>query len=134
MLELETGIVAVDVGGVEYEKLSQIQCGFIIDEGQDETRELVEPEKNPRLNVLINLLEGVEGKAIVIYRHKAVFDLLYLYGGFGFSLHRGRNETGRDRQAEGSLGVPGAPGPGRSEPNTAIRSWEARPITTTAQR
>ena len=82
VLELETGIVAVDVAVSKYEKLSQIQCGFIIDEGQM-TRELVEPEKNPRLNVLINLLEGVEGKAIVIYRHKAVFDLLYLYGGFG---------------------------------------------------
>ena len=25
----------------------------------------------------------IEGKVVIIYRHRAVFDLLYLYGGFG---------------------------------------------------
>ena len=79
VLELETGIVAVDVAVSKYEKLSQIQCGFIIDEGQM-TRELVQPTQNPRLCVLQSLLEQIPGKTIVIYRHRAVFDLLYLFG------------------------------------------------------
>ena len=73
-------VVTVRVAVSKYEKLSQIQCGFIIDEGQA-VQELVEPAKNPRLNLLLDILEQIEGKAIVIYRHKAVFDLLYLHGG-----------------------------------------------------
>jgi SNF2 family DNA or RNA helicase len=79
VLELSTGTVAVDIAVTKYEKLAQIQCGFIIDEGQV-VRELVQPTQNPRLIVLWELLEQVTGKAIVIYRHRAVFDLLYLFG------------------------------------------------------
>ena len=80
VLELETGgIVAVDVAVSKYEKLSQIQCGFIYDEDMN-MRELVPPTQNPRLAVLRDLLEQIPGKAIVIYRHRAVFDLLYKFG------------------------------------------------------
>ena len=82
LLELQNDeIVAVDVAVSKYEKLSQIQCGFILNE-DGQARELVEPEKNPRLAVLLDLVEQIEGKVVVIYRHRAVFDLLYLYGGF----------------------------------------------------
>lgn len=81
VLEMEEGNVAVDVAVAKYEKLSQIQCGFIIDE-QQSVRELVRPEVNPRLKELIDLIEQTEGKVIIIYRHRATFDLLYLYGGF----------------------------------------------------
>ena len=79
VLELETGNVSVDVAVSKYEKLSQIQCGFIIDRDQT-VRELVQPTQNPRLAVLRDLIEQVPGKVIVIYRHRAVFDLLDLYG------------------------------------------------------
>ncbi len=81
LLELESEIVAVDIAVSKYEKLSQIQCGFIINEDQA-TRELVAPEKNPRLQVLCDLVDQIEGKVVIVYRHRAVFDLLYLYGGF----------------------------------------------------
>ena len=83
LLELQNDeVVAVDVAVSKYEKLSQIQCGFILNE-DGQARELVEPEKNPRLAVLCDLVEQIEGKVVIIYRHRAVFDLLYLYGGFG---------------------------------------------------
>lgn len=81
VLELETGMVTVDVAVSKYEKLSQIQTGFILDENGT-VRELVPPTQNPRLAVLRALIEQIEGKVIVIYRHRAVFDLLYNFGNF----------------------------------------------------
>jgi hypothetical protein len=81
VLEMEDQTVAVRVAVAKYEKLSQIQCGFIIDEGKA-VRELVRPDKNPRLIALLDTIDEISGKVIVIYRHRAVFDLLYLYGGF----------------------------------------------------
>jgi SNF2 family DNA or RNA helicase len=76
LLELQNDeIVAVDVAVSKYEKLSQIQCGFILNENGD-ARVLVEPEKNPRLLCLIDLLAQVEGKVVVIYRHRYSFEIL----------------------------------------------------------
>jgi hypothetical protein len=43
---------------------------------------LVRPEVNPRLLALLEALDTIEGKCIIIYRHRAVFDLLYLHAGF----------------------------------------------------
>jgi SNF2 family DNA or RNA helicase len=76
LLELENNeVVAVDVAVSKYEKLSQIQCGFILNEDGN-PRVLVEPEANPRLAVLIDLLGQIEGKVVVIYRHRYVFEIL----------------------------------------------------------
>jgi SNF2 family DNA or RNA helicase len=77
LLYLENNVVTVDVAIAKYEKLAQIQCGFIYDE-QGNVNELVEPANNPRLNLLRQLLEEeVSGKACIVYRHRPVLDLLY---------------------------------------------------------
>ncbi len=76
LLELESDeVVTVNVAVSKYEKLSQIQCGFILNEDGN-PRVLVEPEKNPRLAVLLDLLGQIEGKVVVIYRHRYVFEIL----------------------------------------------------------
>ncbi len=75
LLELEDEIVAVDVAVSKYEKLSQIQCGFILNE-EGNPRVLVEPKENPRLALLIDLLGQIEGKVVVIYRHRYSFEIL----------------------------------------------------------
>ena len=76
LLELQDDeVVAVNIAVSKYEKLSQIQCGFILDE-EGNPRVLVEPENNPRLAVLIDLLSQIEGKVIVIYRHRYSFEIL----------------------------------------------------------
>lgn len=81
LLELENEVVAVDVAVAKYEKLAQIQCGFILnDDGA--ARELVQAEKNPRLQVLLDLVEEVVGKTVIIYRHRYAHDILTLYSGF----------------------------------------------------
>ena len=82
LLELQSQeIVAVDVAVSKYEKLAQIMVGMIINE-DGVVRELVAPDANPRLIALLETLETIEGKVIIIYRHRAVFDLLYLHAGF----------------------------------------------------
>ena len=68
-------VVMVNVAVSKYEKLSQIQCGFILDE-EKQAHELVSPENNPRLAALLEVLDQVEGKAIVIYRHRYTFEIL----------------------------------------------------------
>lgn len=75
LLELEDEIVAVDIAVSKYEKLSQIQCGFILNE-DGTPRVLVKPENNPRLAVLLDLLGQIEGKTVVIYRHRHTFEIL----------------------------------------------------------
>jgi len=76
LLELETEeVVAVDVAIAKYEKLSQIMCGFILNES-GEARVLVEPERNPRLATLSDLLRQIEGKVVIIYRHRYTFEIL----------------------------------------------------------
>jgi hypothetical protein len=76
LLELASEeVVTVNVAVSKYEKLSQIQCGFILNE-EGIPRALVEPESNPRLAALIETLEAIEGKAIIIYRHRYSFEIL----------------------------------------------------------
>jgi SNF2 family DNA or RNA helicase len=76
LVEIESGVVSVEVAIAKYAKLAQIQCGFIYDE-QGNAHELVEQAENPRLNLLLQLLEEeVEGKAVVVYRHRAVLPVL----------------------------------------------------------
>ena len=74
-LQGETVTVAVAIA--KYEKLSQIQCGFLINE-TGEARELVPPDTNPRLQLLFEILdEEVSGKAVIVYRHRAVGQMLF---------------------------------------------------------
>jgi SNF2 family DNA or RNA helicase len=76
LLYLEHNVVTVDVAIAKYAKLAQIQTGFIYDE-QGYIHELVKPAENPRLNLLRQLLEEeVAGKCCVVYRHRAVLDVL----------------------------------------------------------
>ena len=76
LLEIEQGVITVDVAIAKYAKLAQIQCGFIYDEDRV-VHELVTPEANPRLNLLLQILEEeVSGKVCVVYRHRAM--LLFL--------------------------------------------------------
>ena len=76
ILELSSNeIVAVDVAVSKYEKMSQILVGFILTE-EGIPRELVDPGRNPRLLCLLETLETIEGKAIVIYRHRYTFEIL----------------------------------------------------------
>ena len=77
LVEIERGVVTVDVAIAKYEKLAQIQTGFVYD-AFGEVHELVHPSENPRLKLLHQLLdEEVEGKVCVVYRHRPVFDLLF---------------------------------------------------------
>jgi hypothetical protein len=76
LLELENEeVVTVNVAVSKYEKLSQIQCGFILNEDGN-ARVLVEPEKNPRLLCLLDILAQIESKVVVIYRHRYSFQIL----------------------------------------------------------
>jgi len=69
--------VAVDQAITKYIKLAQIQAGFIID-GEGNTRILVDPAKNPRLNVLEDIIrDEIVGKVSVVYNHKVVRPMLY---------------------------------------------------------
>src|SRR3954469_23762331 len=69
--------VTVQVAIAKYEKLSQIQCGFIIDE-QGGVQRLVHPEENPRLRLLKEIIdEETVGPVIIVYRHRAIGELLY---------------------------------------------------------
>ena len=76
LLEIENDVVTVDVAIAKWAKLAQIQTGFIYDEAGI-ARELVDPSENPRLLLLLQLLkEEVQGKAIVVYRHRAMLTVL----------------------------------------------------------
>lgn len=77
LVYIENNVVTVDVAIAKYEKLAQIQIGFVYDEAGF-AHELVPPDENPRLALLKQLLEDeVEGKACIVYRHRPVFDLLF---------------------------------------------------------
>ena len=67
--------VTVNVAVSKYEKLAQIICGFVLNE-EGIARELVDPGSNPRLLCLLETLESVEGKAIIIYRHRYTYEIL----------------------------------------------------------
>jgi hypothetical protein len=76
LLEVKQCVITVQVAIAKWTKLAQIQVGFIYDEAGN-AHQLVEPEANPRLRLLRNLLEDeVEGKTIVVYRHREVLPLL----------------------------------------------------------
>jgi SNF2 family DNA or RNA helicase len=76
LLEIDSGYVTVEVAIAKYAKLAQIQTGFIYDD-TGVVHELVKPSENPRLNLLKQLLEEeVSGKICVVYRHRAVLNLL----------------------------------------------------------
>ena len=76
LLWVENAYVTVDVAIAKYEKLAQIQTGFIYDE-TGQVHELVRPSENPRVNLLKQLLEDeVEGKVCVVYRHRPVYEML----------------------------------------------------------
>jgi hypothetical protein len=62
--------VSVDMAITKYIKLAQIQFGFIIDEG-GHTHELVEPDRNPRIVEIKELIDNeVTGKVVVVYHHR----------------------------------------------------------------
>ena len=68
--------ITVEVAIAKYEKLAQIQTGFIYDEDRV-VHELVTPEDNPRIKLLLQILdEEVEGKVCVVYRHRPILPLL----------------------------------------------------------
>ena len=76
LLEIEEGVITVEVAIAKYAKLAQIQTGFIYDEERI-VHELVAPEDNPRLKLLKQMLEEeVAGKCCVVYRHRAVLPIL----------------------------------------------------------
>ena len=76
LLEIEQGVVTVDVAIAKWAKLAQIQTGFIYDE-EGHAHELVLPDDNPRLLLLRQLLEEeVQGKTCVVYRHRAMLPVL----------------------------------------------------------
>jgi hypothetical protein len=69
-------VVTVDAAITKYIKLAQIQVGWIYDENK-KMRPLIPDERNPRLQLLLELLEEeVVGKVAIAYHHKPVFDQL----------------------------------------------------------
>ena len=69
-------MITVDVAIAKYAKLAQIQTGFIYDDERI-VHELVKPEDNPRINLLLQILEDeVSGKTVVVYRHRAILPVL----------------------------------------------------------
>jgi SNF2 family DNA or RNA helicase len=70
--------VTVDAAISKYEKLAQIQCGFIIDtDNESKVHVICPPERNPRVRLLLDVLESeVAGKAIVVYTHRYTFGIL----------------------------------------------------------
>ena len=76
LLEIEAGVITVEVAIAKYAKLAQIQVGFIYDQ-ERVVHELIRPEDNPRLNLLLQILdEEVSGKVCVVYRHRAMLPFL----------------------------------------------------------
>lgn len=75
---LESGEqISVDLAITKHIKLAQIQFGFIIDENQ-QTKELVSPAENPRINAIKEMLDTeIVGKAIVVYHHRYAGQVLY---------------------------------------------------------
>lgn len=68
--------VSIDAAITKYEKLQQIQCGFIIDENK-KVHELVPIDRNPRILTLLDILDQeVIGKVIIVYVHRHSAELL----------------------------------------------------------
>jgi SNF2 family DNA or RNA helicase len=77
VLWLESGDnVTVEMAITKYIKLAQISSGFIIRE-DGKVEELVQPESNPRIRLLKEIVETeVTGKVIITYNHRYTFDIL----------------------------------------------------------
>ena len=99
----------------QYQKLLQIQCGFVHDEGGI-VNWLVEDKDNPRLALLDEVLEGVTSKVAIVYSHRAVGSQLAVPLP-GRRAPARRHAAGRDHGGEGALQhrseVPRHPAPGR---------------------
>lgn len=67
--------IAIETALTKYEKLSQIQCGFIIDE-KGNPIELVPASKNPRLKALTEVISDTNSKVCISYRHRYVLNIL----------------------------------------------------------
>lgn len=68
----ETQAVRVEIALAKYQKLSQIHCGFLIDE-DGTAHNLVPDNANSRLQELLEILDTeVVGKAIVCFKHRHV--------------------------------------------------------------
>ncbi len=67
--------VTVDVAITKYEKLTQIQAGFVIDEA-GKTHLLVEDRHNPRLQLVKEIMDETSGKVCIAYRHKQALAML----------------------------------------------------------
>lgn len=66
----ENDYVSVDAAISKYIKLAQIQCGFIIRE-DGSIQELVDPDANPRVALLKEIIETeLTGKVVIAYHHK----------------------------------------------------------------
>ena len=63
--------VMAEIALTKYGKLSQITAGFIHD-NEGEPQWLVSDENNPRLKLLKEIVEGIDSKVCVAYRHKFV--------------------------------------------------------------
>lgn len=69
-------VVSVDAAITKYIKLAQIQCGWIYDE-DGKVRWLVEDSKNPRLNLLKEIVDTeIVGKVLIPYVHRPVLEQL----------------------------------------------------------
>lgn len=67
--------VTAEIAITKYGKLSQIHCGFIHD-NDGAPSWLVEDGENPRLKLLLELLDDIDSKVCVVYRHKFVGEQL----------------------------------------------------------
>ena len=75
IVQLEDQNVAVEAAITKYIKLAQIQRGFIIDE-DGKVNVLATVKENPTLDLLGEILQEVEGKVLIVYRHIWVGELL----------------------------------------------------------
>lgn len=72
----DTEVVTIEAMITKYEKLAQIQAGFIIDE-DGKTHDLISMESNPRIRVIRDIMEDeITGKLIVVYTHRYSYELL----------------------------------------------------------
>lgn len=68
--------VSIEAAITKYQKLSQIQCGWIYD-NDGNVRHLVSPDKNPRLRLMREIIDTeLNGKICIAYSHRAVLTML----------------------------------------------------------
>lgn len=62
--------VSVEMAMTKYEKMAQIQAGFILDTETGALHEIVDPEVNTRIIAIQEVMEEVSGKVCVVYTHR----------------------------------------------------------------